>query len=208
MLVSLALLIVMIGSDCFGYNYNAQVVNNDNVGCGFCPAVYARGEEHSCSGSKAAKSGTQTYYSDGQVYVECGKCNTRYMSHIRHICPDERTTSTLTYSGSSKQLPSALPPKNTATLRSVCGNCGYSSNNCRCGGNSPSWIKVFVRNIFVKRGYRPSQRRINNVINTITGGQLEYPDKNFGWKSGNNNNNRVVFVGRYPVRGYVSGRVR
>ena len=78
MLVLMALLVGMIGSNGYGYDY---VENEGRLGCGGCPAVYWPGEEHVCKSVPVAPD-TSSY---GQK--ECRECNTRYPANLTHSCP-------------------------------------------------------------------------------------------------------------------------
>ena len=114
----------------------------------------------------------------------------------------KRVATTSSYVGTTSiGLPSALPPKDVTAVRSVCGGCGYSANSCRCEKGGFTLFGIRIGGGLGRRGYWPTQRKVNNAINKFTGGPLQYLDSNWGWNSGSNRNNRVVFVGRYPMRG-------
>lgn len=153
-LVLLGLLIGMIGSECSAYNYGAPVVNKGRIGCGKCPAVYLPKDKdkHVCSGRTVAKSAAQAPSYAG-------------------------TTST--------GLPSAVPPKTnvaTATLRSVCGSCGYTSNDCRCRGNGFSFLDVRTWVNIQKAPYWPSRRRMIYYNNVYSGRRMQFLGGNWGWR--------------------------
>jgi hypothetical protein len=76
----LALLVGMIGSECYGYNGYTE--NKGRIGCGKCPAVYWQEESHVCRQSNTIAQETSSY---GQAY--CSKCNTKYPANLIHSCP-------------------------------------------------------------------------------------------------------------------------